>query len=224
MTPRWWIVPLLLFVCYIPFSSLSDLEIANYFSLEGKFKAPKWTWLVYTYGIIPGQLLFVCSALAFLYLCLQRSRSQLFFASAYVCLTLIVGGGLVSHAIFKKFWQRPRPKQTTLFGGKYPYCPAWKPYKGKKDRHLRSLPSGHATMGFYFFSLFFVGRRLRKRLLSVFGAGAACVLGAILCFARLSQGGHFLSDSVLSLFIMWQTCYWLDRALENYLVSRKAYI
>jgi lipid A 4'-phosphatase len=100
----------------------------------------------------------------------------------------------------------------------------WKCYKGKKDRHLRSLPSGHASMGFYFLSLYFIGKRLRKKYLTLFGAGMALFLGTLLSFVRFSQGGHFFSDSVLSFFIMWQTCYWLDRLLEDYFVERKAYI
>lgn len=217
----WWIIPLVLFCCYLPFSSLIDLKIAQFFSVGGKFKAPKWTWVVYTYGIIPGQLLFIGSLVTSLFLYCKKSRTPLFFSSLYICLTLIVGGGLVSHALFKQFWQRPRPKQTTLFGAKYPYCPVWKSYQGKKDRHLRSLPSGHASMGFYFFSLYFLGRRLRKKYLALFGMGAACLMGVLLSYARFAQGGHFFSDSVLSLFIMWQTCYILDRLLEDSIVQRK---
>lgn len=216
MTSRWWIVPCLLFLCYLPFSSMIDLEVAHFFAVGERFRAPKWTWFVYTYGIIPGQVLFVVSCISLCVLFFRNIRSSLFFSSLYICLTLVIGGGLISHALFKQFWQRPRPKQTTLFGGKYPYCPAWKTYTGKKDRHLRSLPSGHATMGFYFFSLYFVGRRLRKKYISVFGMGVGWILGAVLCYARFSQGGHFLSDSILSLFVMWQTCYWLDRILEKF--------
>ena len=219
----WWMTPLLLFFCYIPFSSAIDLKIAHFFSIGGKFKAPKWTWDVYTYGLIPGQILFATSLLTCATLFLQNSRSRLFFSSLYICLTLVIGGGLISHALFKQFWQRPRPKQTILFGAKYPFCPIWKSYKGKKDRHLRSLPSGHATMGFYFFALYFLGRRLKKFYLALFGIGMACFMGTLLSFVRFFQGGHFFSDSVLSLIIMWQTCYWLDRALGDYFVAREAY-
>lgn len=219
----WWTVPLALLFCYIPFSSIIDLKIAHFFSIAGKFKAPKWTWAVYTYGLIPGQILFASCLLTCLVLFLQNVRSRLFFSSLYICLTLVIGGGVISHALFKQFWQRPRPKQTVLFGAKYPFCPIWKSYKGKKDRHLRSLPSGHATMGFYFLSLYFVGRRLKKIYLALFGIGMACFMGTLLSFVRFFQGGHFFSDSVLSLFIMWQTCYWLDRALGDYFVEREAY-
>jgi membrane-associated PAP2 superfamily phosphatase len=223
ITSLWWIIPLALFLVYIPLSSIIDLKIADFFSVEGRFKAPKWTWSVYTYGLLPGQLLFLGSFFTTLYLFVHKNRSSSFFASLYICLVLIIGGGLVSHAVFKQFWQRPRPKQTTLFGAKYPYCPMWKLYKGKKDRNLRSLPSGHATMGFYFFSLYFVGRRLKKKYLALFGIGMACFLGTLLSFARFSQGGHFFSDSVLSLIIMWETCYWLNRWMENYFECQTSY-
>jgi lipid A 4'-phosphatase len=219
----WWLLPLVLFFCYIPFSSAIDLKIADFFSVEGRFKAPKWTWNVYTYGLIPGQILFVISIVTAFILYFPNARSRLFVPSIYICLVLIVGGGLVSHAIFKQFWQRPRPKQTTLFGAKYPFCPLWKSYKGKKDRNLRSLPSGHASMGFYFFALCFVGRRLKKKYLALFGITMACFMGTLLSFARFSQGGHFFSDSVLSLIIMWETCYWLDRVMGDYFDSREAY-
>lgn len=207
-----WSIPLMLFLLYLPFCSTIDLNVAHFFSVNGRFNnAPKWTWLVYTYGLLPGQLLFAGSSITCLILFFLKSRGSPFFITLYLSLVLIVGGELISHVIFKQFWQRPRPKQTVLFGGKYPYCDMLTQYKGEKDRNLRSLPSGHTIMGFYFFSFIFLGRRLKKKSLVILGIALSLFLGGILTYSRLAQGGHFLSDIILTLLIMWQSAYWLDR-------------
>lgn len=205
-----WIIPLVLFCLYLPFCSAIDLYVAHFFSVDRQCSAPHWTWLVYTYGLIPGQLLFIGSGVICLILFVLRARTLPFFIALYLSLVLIVGGGLISHGLIKQFWQRPRPKQTTLCGGTYPYCDIFTRYSGEKDRNLRSLPSGHTTMGFYFFSFIFLGIRLKRRFLTIAGIVLSIILGGILSYARLVQGGHFLSDIILSLLIMWQSAYWIE--------------
>lgn len=144
---------------------------------------------------------------------LRRHRPFAASAASYIFLTLLVGSGLCGHAILKQFWARPRPKQTMLFGGKYPYHPVWKPYLGDKDRYLRSLPSGHATMGFYFFALYRLGRRMQKRWLAITGLFTALLLGGLLSWVRMAQGGHFFSDITISCLIMWLSACFLEPIL-----------
>jgi lipid A 4'-phosphatase len=209
-----WIAPLLLFLLFLPFSSDIDLDVASFFlSSHSRFKAPNWCLFVYNYGLLPGQLLFLGGFAAFIASFWKNSIFYLRWPALYICLTLLVGSGLFGHAFFKQFWERPRPKQVNIYGGKYPFCPLLSPYQGPSDRFLRSLPSGHATMGFYFFSLYFLGKRLSSRRLSWTGAAAAVFLGGAISWARLAQGGHFVSDIVASLIIMWMSAYWLDRFL-----------
>lgn len=59
----------------------------------------------------------------------------------------------------------------------------------------KSFPSGHASMGFYMFSPYFVLRRSSRP-----GSIGFLVLGlgygALMGLARMIQGGHFASDVV----------------------------
>lgn len=240
-----WKLPLLCFLLYLPFADGIDQATASFFlGGRSKFHAPAWCLWVYRYGLLPGQLLWCASALALLlsFLPVHRfswgkqndesslhmpctsstSHSSLRWPAAYLCLTLVVGSGLFGHAVLKQFWQRPRPKQVTLYGGGYPYCSLFSPYKGPADRHLRSLPSGHATMGFYFFALYFLGRRVRRRWVAWTGLVAGIVLGGLLTWARLAQGGHFVSDIVVSLLLMWMAAYWIDRLLAHRLEEQSS--
>ena len=189
-----------------------DLAIARYFLRpDGRFHAPAWCLFVYTYGLIPGQLLFFGSSFFFIASSFSARFKRVRWPALYIALTLIIGSGFFGHAIFKQFWNRPRPKQVVLFGGKYPYCSLTSPYTGPSDRFLRSLPSGHATMGFYFLSLFFVGKRLGRRWIRRGGLCITVSLGTLVAWARLAQGGHFLSDIIVSMGLMWMTAYWLDQ-------------
>ena len=212
LQPLSWLLPILLFLAYLPYASALDLAVAQHFlQPDGRFHPPSWCLFIYTYGLIPGQILFVGSVLLLVAspfsTCLRRFRRH----ALYIALTLIIGSGVFGHAVFKQFWDRPRPKQVVLFGGKYPYCPLTSPYRGPSDRFLRSLPSGHATMGFYFLSLYFVGRHLGRRWISRGGLCITIGLGTLVAWARLAQGGHFLSDIIVSIGLMWMTAYWLHR-------------
>jgi membrane-associated phospholipid phosphatase len=206
-----WKIPLIFFLVLLPFSAGIDLAIARFFVGEtGRFQAPAWCWTVYRYGLRPGQCLFIVSN-ALLIIGILIRKKGVWNSALYISLTLFIGSGVIGHGVLKRFWQRPRPKQITLFGSTYPFCPIYTRYVGPADRHLRSLPSGHATMGFYFFSLYFLGRRTKKSWLKILGLIAACTMGGLLSWIRLYQGGHYFSDIVTSALIMWLTAYFLDR-------------
>ena len=206
-----WLLPLILFLVYLPYASTLDLAVAGHFvQSDGRFHAPAWCLFIYTYGLLPGQLLFAGSVAVLIASYFARRFIRYRSYALYVALTLIVGSGIFGHAVFKQFWDRPRPKQVVLFGGKYPYCPLTQPYKGPSDRFLRSLPSGHATMGLYFLTLYFIGKRLGRQRIARGGLWITVALSIVLAWARLAQGGHFLSDVIVSIFIMWMTAYWLD--------------
>lgn len=206
-----WVIPLILFVLLLIFADALDIAVSSYFiGGKEKFQAPAWTWTIYRYGLRPGQYLFFASTIICIISCITRKPKTLVY-SLYVSLCLIIGSGCIGHGLLKRYWQRPRPKQTVLYGGKYPYCPLIVRYIGPADRHLRSLPSGHATMGFYFFSVYFLGRRMKKKWVQYMGLGLSIFFGFLLSWIRLYQGGHFFSDIVCAGLIMWYTAYILDR-------------
>ncbi len=113
----------------------------------------------------------------------------------YVLLVLGIGSGLVVNAMLKEHLGRARPARTVEFGGKYPMTPLFVP-----TRHPGySCTSGHAAAAFSLLAFAFVSRR--KRL----WATAALLYGAAVGVARISAGGHFFSDIVGSLFIVYIT-------------------
>jgi len=152
-------------------------------------KANPWNFL-YQYGSIPAFTLALISLLvigsSFFYYKALRYRK----AAIFLVLVLAIGPGLVSNAIFKKNWGRPRPRQIVNFGGAKNFLPVWVkgvPGKGK------SFPSGHASIGYFMFSPFFLLRRINKKwavISLLFGLSYGTFMG----IGRMIQGGHFPSD------------------------------
>lgn len=66
-------------------------------------------------------------------------------------------------------------------------------------------------MGFYFFSLALVARRLNYNKTFWIALALALSLGILLSLARIAQGGHFVSDTLVSALVMWLSAYACDR-------------
>jgi len=151
-----------------------------------------WVRLLYHYGNIPALLVSV-GALIALFLSYRRVKllpyRKLF---AYLALAMVLGPGLIVNTIFKDHWGRPRPRDIVEFGGKYAYEA---PLRMEPESSGKSFPCGHATMGFYFFSLGFALRHRRPRLSRVMFI-LATILGTMIGAARVLQGGHFTSDVI----------------------------
>ncbi|MCH9703378.1 MAG: phosphatase PAP2 family protein, partial [Chlamydiae bacterium] len=114
----------------------------------------------------------------------------------------------------KEMWGRPRPKQLEQFGGTKQYRAVWQPrFEKIEGDHERSFPSGHTAVGFFYLSLFLVGRRYQNRLLTNGGALLTLFWGPGLMVTRIVQGAHFLSDVVTSVLIMWCVALAVDYVL-----------
>jgi hypothetical protein len=122
------------------------------------------------------------------------------------------------NAVFKEHWGRPRPREVTEFGGRERFEKVWE-YDASSPG--KSFPSGHASMGFCLFALYFVGRAMRQEW-TRWAVPVALGLGGALGLARIAQGGHFASD------VMWSAgfCYftalglaWVMRLGERPLYS-----
>lgn len=118
-------------------------------------------------------------------------------------ITLTLGAGLITNMGLKEYWGRPRPKQVIEFGGKHEYRPFWHPNFHTRHDPQRSFPSGHVAMGFYFLSLYLVGKRYNNVPLKRSGLFLVAFLGGGLMIARIAQGGHFFSDVLFSPILMW---------------------
>lgn len=164
-----------------------------------------YTWM-YHYGVVPALLVAIggllCLILSFNIRKLVVTRR----VSVYLFLVLAIGNGLITNAMLKEFWGRPRPAQCQQFGGTEQFEPS---LKTDFIRNGKSFPCGHATMGYYFFALALLFRGNTRRLLWL----GALAFGVIIAVARSSMG-HFLTDGVWAGIIMWLSSYILFHLLR----------
>lgn len=118
----------------------------------------------------------------------------------FLGLTLALGPGVLINAVLKPNVARPRPYQTTTFGGEERFA-----YAGTISlKGSRSFPSGHASMGFFFMTPALLFYRKRPGLAAVvFGLGLS--YGTLIGVARIAQGAHFTSDVVGSALVVYGT-------------------
>lgn len=188
-----WLVFVLLFALMTPWMSQIDLSLSNYFFKDGHFSDnPLFTFL-FDYSIfLAWGLVFV----GFILLFFKNYRR----IGTYLILTFAIGAGLIVHVALKEHWGRPRPRQVVEFGGTEPYRAYYKPNSIVQGK---SFSCGHCTMGFYFFTLAFLGSYYRNKRIYFLGMILAWGLGVLLSITRIAQGGHFFSDTIMSGLIMW---------------------
>jgi membrane-associated PAP2 superfamily phosphatase len=174
----------------------ADIAVSAPFCQEGKWPVGyQFFWQVlYRLDRIPAFTLALfglaaCAASFFRQDLLPWRRS-----GAFLVLLLALGPGLMVNTVFKDHWGRPRPRDIVEFGGQKQFLQPWQ--KGEEGKG-RSFPSGHAASAFYMASPFFIYRRTNKRLARIWLAGGL-VFGLLMSTARITQGGHFLSDNLWS--------------------------
>lgn len=192
--------PLLALLIYAPWSAQIDLWTSHQFYHNGHFDSSIYLDWIYNYGIWPAWTLAVLGLIGLL-----SGKREFRRVSLFLLLTLAIGSGLIVHGAFKENWGRPRPKQVTEFGGDQPFRPFYSPNTNGASGPAKSFSCGHCTMGFYFFTLVFLGIYYRNRILFWGGIILSVGLGGLLSYARVAQGGHFLSDVIVSAVIMWIT-------------------
>lgn len=115
--------------------------------------------------------------------------------AAFLLCSLAVGPGLVVNLILKDSWGRPRPSTIREFGGGDIYVPPLV-MSDQCDRNC-SFSSGHGALGFWPVALALLAPPAWRPV----AVAAAVVFGAMVGFVRIAQGGHFLSDVVVSAII-----------------------
>ena len=112
----------------------------------------------------------------------------------YLLAVALVGPGILVNLTLKQHWERPRPRQVVEFGGERQYEPPFAPrFECSK---CRSFVSGHASVGFFFFSVALLLGNRRWLWLPILGGG---IIGLV----RMLQGAHFLSDVIFSGWVLW---------------------
>jgi len=189
------IILLLLLTLTISFFDL-DIKIQKLFyqpnlstSVWYQKENPFWQF-GYHYGTLPAILLTFAALIGFILSWIKPKIKNYQRYFLLIISTLIIGPGLLVNAIFKDHWGRPRPRQVQEFGGRWEFKEMWQPGTPGKGK---SFPCGHCSMGFFFITLYYCFKRKHK-VLAYSSIVFSIALGTFIGFARISQGGHFLSD------------------------------
>tara|TARA_Y100001970_G_scaffold16576_1_gene18662 strand:+ start:39260 stop:40588 length:1329 start_codon:yes stop_codon:yes gene_type:complete len=99
----------------------------------------------------------------------------------------------VVNFLLKDFWGRARPNDILQLGGEGIFTP-W--YKLSYSCYTNcSFVSGDASVGFSIIVLYFITKKIIYIYLSV-------LLGSLLGFIRIAEGGHFFSDVIFSYLVV----------------------
>lgn len=126
----------------------------------------------------------------------------------YVTLVCLLGPGFIVHNIIKDNINRARPNEIVEFGGEKKFSAAFQ-VSDQCEKNC-SFVSGHASVGFMFFSLAFLLSGRQRSIMM----GGSVALGLIIGLARIMEGDHFLSDVIFAGFVVYLTAYYLEMLLK----------
>lgn len=171
-----------------------DIRLARIFYSNGTWPGiDTFPWqFIYTYAAVPGFIMAGGGLIVLLAGFIQKSFARYRKQALFYILLLALGPGLVINVILKDNLGRARPREVTEFGGKYEYTQIWQ--RGDTGKNS-SFPSGHASSAFFLIAPWFVYRN-RNTILAFSFLGGGLAYGSLVGFARMLQGGHFLSDVV----------------------------
>lgn len=171
---------------------------------QGSSPLARLAWAARQYSTLPGTILAVLGLIALVWPKLWRTRPTLYRTAVVLTLTAILGAGLFNQTIVKNLADRPRPRESVLIADAPTNTDAF---------HGKSMPSGHAAMGFVLAAPFFTIRR-RKIAYAWLITGLAA--GTAIGLARMALGAHFASDVLIAGAISLATSSLLAAALTRW--------
>ncbi len=128
-------------------------------------------------------------------------------------IAVLLGPGLLVNGLLKAYVGRPRPLQTTEFGGTADFVPVWT--YSKQCAANCSFVSGEASFGLFLvvFAFWFSGP---ARWLAF---GAVGLFGLAMSVNRMAFGAHYLSDVLLAWCLTAMVILLVDRYLPARLVA-----
>lgn len=202
---HWLGVPLALWIGFPVFALLMvlwpglDLAVSGVFYTPGAgFTLKGEPWERVLHESVPVLMVGVNPALIALWWFNRRTgRGWLGFTGrklAFLLCLLVLVPGLIVNLTFKEHWGRARPVTVVEFGGDRNFTPAFV----LSDQEGGSFSSGHAAAAAYVVAV----------AATLAGRGSpwmwlALVYALAVGVARLVSGGHFLSDVLTSLLLVW---------------------
>lgn len=174
-----------------------DRRISGAFYQQGR--SPEWLgrespfWdAVYHAAVWPANVVAGAALLVFLASFIRPALRRHRRSCAMLVLSLALGPGLLVNGVFKPALGRPRPRDVVEFGGTETYHPMPSIDLAGKGK---AFPSGHASMGFYFFVLVILWRKSRPRAARAAFASSLAA-GGLIGLQRIVVGAHFPTDVI----------------------------
>jgi lipid A 4'-phosphatase len=137
-------------------------------------------------------------------------------AVLFLMVFFVVANGVIINSTLKELSGRARPSKVIELGGEQQFSPPLiKAYEC--SNHNCSFSSGHSGFAFSLLVFALLFRKYADRIFL-----GALLYGVAVSLTRIAQGGHFLSDTIFSLFVVAfsaQLFYYLfypDRAPAHY--------
>ncbi|SMF31711.1 Membrane-associated enzyme, PAP2 (acid phosphatase) superfamily [Alteromonadaceae bacterium Bs31] len=200
---------LLMIACAIIFLIWPELDLAvaaNYYA-DGKFIFADNAFIRFIYLLFAK--IHIAYLLGFIIAIIICTRKQWLHSRkkwTFLLIALLLAPGLLVNTILKdNSLGRPRPQHIEEFGGKDQFTPVFY-YSGACKKNC-SFVSGHAAIGFYLMAVAWVRQR---RIWLFYGV----ILGSLVGFVRIVQGGHFLSDVIFAGWFTYFTYLLLAKAMS----------
>ncbi len=192
-----WVVFLTVSLIFVFFPQI-DLYVSSLFFDGAKFTF-KRTWFeqLFFHSVRPMIITFsVLSIAIFAYNYFKKKNILNINGKVllYLILTLGVAPGLIVNATLKDNWGRARPNETVNFGGSKEFTP----YFIQINLFVYSFSSGHAAAAFSLMGFVVLATKRRKMWMALVLSYASAM-----SLVRVAAGGHFLSDTVTSFFIVY---------------------
>lgn len=189
----------LLFFISIPFFKYVpsfDIALSSFFYNEEDFILKHTLFASFFYHSIRPILITIVIVTLSIFIYNNVKKKNVFSLGKrkllYIILVLsFVPGGVVEYGLKQNF-ERPRPKEVTLFGGKKEFYPAYT----FANQHSKSFSSGHAAA-----ATSLIGLSLLFRRKTLFFVTLLYSFGMMV--ARVGVGGHFASDVLTSFFLVY---------------------
>ena len=132
-------------------------------------------------------------------------------------LTLVLLPTLVG--ALKSTTNLPCPRKLSDYGGTYTYVHLFESRPAMSERPQKCFPAGHASGGFALLALPLLAKSRRRKIQLLVGALS---VGWILGLYKMAIGEHFLSHTLVSMFLAWLVVYSL-KAIADRFFTRTAY-
>lgn len=120
---------------------------------------------------------------------------------AFLLITIVLSAGILTNALFKPHWGRPRPVAVTEFGGDKAFVPWWDP-RGQCTRNC-SFFSGEGATAFWAYAPAALAPPAWRPL----AYAGATVFGVVTSGLRMAFGGHFFTDvaiaGLVTFLVIW---------------------